>query len=134
MNENLAELTLCVCVISATHLHPDLGQVDLHGQLLPAVHIWIVRLLERSLQLVQLEGGERGSIPTVLLLRVFVVGQFAFVSVRRIRTHGGFGCAAGAAHTCRDEEKKFNNNNKNNLIIIRRRRRRKAQFSISASD
>lgn len=86
-----------------TNLHPDLRQVDLHRQLLAAVHVRIVGLLESPLQLVELEGGERGPVPPVLLLGVLVVGQFALVPVRRVRTHRGFGGAAGATHTCGDE-------------------------------
>ena len=38
----------------STHLDPDLRQVDLHGELLSAVHVRVVRLLECPLQLVQL--------------------------------------------------------------------------------
>lgn len=64
-----------------THLDADLRQVDLQRQLLSAVHVRVVGLLEGSLQLVKLEGGERGPVPAVFLLRVLVVGQFA-VSVR----------------------------------------------------
>lgn len=81
-----------------SYLHSDLRQVDLQRQLLPAVHVRVVGLLEGSLQLVQLEGGEGGPVPAVLLLRVLVVRQLG-VSVRRVGTHGGVGGAAGATRT-----------------------------------
>jgi len=63
------------------YLHSDLRQVDLQRQLLPAVHVRVVGLLESSLEFVELEGGERCPVPTVLLLGVFIVGQFS-VSAR----------------------------------------------------
>lgn len=50
------------------HLDSDFRQVNLHGQLFAAVHVRVVRLLERPLQLVQLIRGERGTVPPVLLL------------------------------------------------------------------
>lgn len=55
-------------ITTGTHLDPDFRQIDLHGQLLAAVHVRVMGLLERSLQLVQLIGGERGAVPAVLLL------------------------------------------------------------------
>ena len=60
-----------------TYLHSDFRQVDLQGQLLSAVHVRVVGFLEGPLQLVQLEGGERGPVPAVLLLVALVVGQFS---------------------------------------------------------
>ena len=51
-----------------SHLHPRLRQVYLHGYLLPGVDVRVVGLLERSLQLLQLGGGERRSDPTLFTL------------------------------------------------------------------
>lgn len=81
------------------YLHSDLRQVDLQGQLLPAVHVRIMGLFESSFQFVELEGGECGPVPTVFLLGVFIIGQFS-VHVRRVRAHRGFSGAAGATNTC----------------------------------
>ena len=50
------------------YLHSDLRQVDLERQLLAAVHVGVVGLVEGALKLVQLEGGEGGPVPAVLLL------------------------------------------------------------------
>ncbi len=51
-------------------LEPDLdahlGQVDLDGELLAAVHVRVVGLLEGALELVQLKGGECGAVASVL--------------------------------------------------------------------
>ena len=55
-----------VCIVS--HLDPGLGEVDLHGDLLPGVDVGVVGLLERSLQLLQLGGGEGGPDPPLLPL------------------------------------------------------------------
>lgn len=56
------------CFDFSSYLNSDLWEVDLHGQLLSAVHIRVVRLLEGSLQLVQLVSGEGGSVTPVFLL------------------------------------------------------------------
>lgn len=85
------------------YLHSDLRQVHLQGQFLSAVHVRIMGLLESSFQFVELEGGERGSVPTVFLLGVFIVGQFT-VHVRGVRTNRGFSRAAGATNTCGEKE------------------------------
>ena len=55
-----------------SHLHPRLSKVQPHGQLLPGEHVGVLGLLEGSLKLVQLEGGEGGARPTDLprLVRV----------------------------------------------------------------
>ena len=53
------------------YLDPDFWQVDLHGELLPAVDIRVVGLLEGSLQLMQLVGGEGRPIPPMLLLYIY---------------------------------------------------------------
>ena len=50
------------------YLDSDFRQVDLHGELLPAVDVRVVGLLEGSLQLVQLVRGEGRPVPPVLLL------------------------------------------------------------------
>lgn len=39
---------------AAAYLHPGLGQVDLHGQLLPGEHVRVVGLREDGLQSLQL--------------------------------------------------------------------------------
>lgn len=57
-----------ITINAIAHLDPDFRQIDLHGQLLAAVHVRVMGLLERSLKLVQLIGGERGAVPAVLLL------------------------------------------------------------------
>lgn len=64
-----------------TYLHSDLRQVNFQRQLLSAVHVRVMGLFKRSLQFVELESGERRPVPTVFLLGILVIGQFA-VSVR----------------------------------------------------
>lgn len=61
--------------IWALYLDPDFGQVDLAGQLLAAVHVGVVRLLERALQLVELVRGEGRAVPPVLLLGLLLLRQ-----------------------------------------------------------
>lgn len=52
-----------------THLHPRLGQVDLQRQLLARVDVWVVRLREHALQLLQLRAREgRADAPLLALL------------------------------------------------------------------
>lgn len=87
------------------YLHSDLRQVDFERQLLSAVHVRVVGLLKRPLQFMELEGGEGGPVPTVFLLGVLVVRQFA-VPVRRVGTHGRLGRAAGATSTCAHREER----------------------------
>lgn len=41
---------------AAAYLHPGLGQVDLHGQLLPGKHVGVVSLGKDGLQSLQLDG------------------------------------------------------------------------------
>lgn len=55
------------------YLHSYFRQVDLHCQLLAAVHIGIVGLLEGSLQLVKLVGGEGGAVSPVFLFVVLLL-------------------------------------------------------------
>lgn len=102
-----------------SYLYSDLRQVNFESQLLSAVHVRVMRLLEGSLQLVQLEGGECCPVSTVFLFRVFIVGQFS-VSVRGVWTHGGFCGAAGTTNTCgRRKVRKFqlqNHSQKEELI------------------
>lgn len=88
------------------YLHSDLRQVDLQGQLLPAVHVRVMGLLESSFQLVELEGGECGPVPAVLLLGVLIVGQFP-VPVRWVRARRGFRAAAATADTCGGRTESF---------------------------
>lgn len=84
------------------YLHADLGQVDLHGQLLAAVDIGVVGLLEGAFQLMQLVGGEGGAVPPVFLLGLLLLGggrwgplsiprlpQLAQVPLALIQEHGG---------------------------------------------
>lgn len=40
------------------YLYPVFRQLRLHGQHLPGINIWVVGLIERLLQLLQLVGGE----------------------------------------------------------------------------
>lgn len=61
--------------LRSSHLHSDLGEVHLHGQLLSAVHVRVVGLLKGTLQLVQLVGGEGGAVASVLLLGLLVLAQ-----------------------------------------------------------
>lgn len=67
-------LTSFVC-LGSSHLHSDLREVHLHGQLLSAVHVRVVGLLKGTLQLVQLVGGEGGAVASVLLLGLIVLAQ-----------------------------------------------------------
>ena len=46
--------------LSCSHLDPGLGEVDLHGYLLPGVDVGVVSLLEGALELLQLGRGEGG--------------------------------------------------------------------------
>lgn len=51
-----------------THLDADFRKIDFHSELLPGVHVRIMRFLEGSLELVQLVGGEGRPVSTMLLL------------------------------------------------------------------
>lgn len=103
------------------YLHADLRQVDLHGQLLAAVHVRVVGLLEGALQLVQLVRGEGGAVPPVLLLGLLLLGggwwgalavpwlpQLTQVPLALIQEHGGTcrgtaeleGCGVFGARMC----------------------------------
>lgn len=62
-----------VCHEELSYLNADFWQVDLHSQLLPTVDIWVVGLLEGSLQLMELIGGEGGAISPVLLFGVVLI-------------------------------------------------------------
>lgn len=64
---------------SCLYLDSNLRQVDLRCQFLPAVDVWIVGLLEGSLQLMKLIGGEGGTVSSVLFLAVL----FLFDGLRR---------------------------------------------------
>ena len=48
------------------HLDTCLGQVDLHGQVLPSKHVWVVGLSKGRLQLLQLLQSEGGPVPPLL--------------------------------------------------------------------
>ena len=79
-----------------TDLDPDFRQVDLEGQLLPAVHVRIVRLLKGPLQLVKLVRGERGAVTPVFLLVGAVIRVSTLVIARVVasahrRGRGGLG-------------------------------------------
>lgn len=58
--------------LRSSYLNSDFREVHLHGQLLSAVHIWVVGLLESTLQLVQLVGGEGGAVASVFLLGLVI--------------------------------------------------------------
>ena len=85
--------TFCLpCHREPLYLNADFWQVDLHGQLLPAVDIRVVGLLEGPLQLMELIGGEGGAVSPVLLLRMVVVsarlrGTLVVTQVLRKVTH-----------------------------------------------
>ena len=64
-----------------THLNSDLWEVNFERQLLSAVHVRVVWLLERPLQLVKLVRGKRGPVAAVLLL---VAAPFLPTAARRI--------------------------------------------------
>ena len=91
-------------VVGSTYLHPDLRQVDLHGQLLTAVHVRVVGLLEGPLQLVELVGGEGGAVAPVLLLGLVVLaevgglGVAVLVAVHAAPQLAGVPVALGAQH------------------------------------
>lgn len=51
-----------------THLNARLGQVDFHGDLFARINVRIVRLLEGTLQLLQLRRCEGGANATLLAL------------------------------------------------------------------
>ena len=55
-------------ITGGTYLDPGLGEVYLHGDLLPGVDVRVVSLLEGSLQLLQLSRGESGPDPPLLPL------------------------------------------------------------------
>lgn len=50
------------------NLHSSLGQINLHGDFLSRVNVWIVRLLEGSFQFLQLGRRKCGSYPSLLSL------------------------------------------------------------------
>lgn len=54
----------------APHLDPGLGQVYFQRQLLSGVDVWVVRLCEHALQLLELRAGEGG--PDAALLPLLV--------------------------------------------------------------
>ena len=56
--------------LHSPYLNSNLRQVNLHCQLLPTVDVWVVGLLEGSLQLMKLIGGEGGTVSSVFLFRV----------------------------------------------------------------
>ena len=49
-----------LCIMEVSYLHSGLGEVDLHGDLLPCVDVGVVGLLEGALELLQLRRGEGG--------------------------------------------------------------------------
>lgn len=70
-----------------SYLNSDFREVDLHGELLAAVHVRVVGLLKGTLQLVQLVGGEGGAVAPVLLLGLLVLarlGRLAFVTLHSL--------------------------------------------------
>lgn len=72
---------------TSSYLDSDLREVHLHGELLAAVHIRVVGLLEGTLQLMQLVGGEGGAVASVLLLGLVVLARLrrlAFVALHAL--------------------------------------------------
>lgn len=68
----------------SSHLNSDLWEAHFHGELLAAVHIRVVGLLEGTLQLMQLVGGEGGAVAPVLFLRLIILARlwrFAIVTL-----------------------------------------------------
>lgn len=66
------------------YLNSDFWEVDLHGELLTAVHVRVVGLLKGTLQFMQLIGGEGGAVASVLLLGLIVLTRFwrlAFITL-----------------------------------------------------
>lgn len=53
-----------------TYLNSDFWQVDFNGELFSAVHVGIVGPFEGSLELVQLIGGESGTVAAVLFPQI----------------------------------------------------------------
>lgn len=74
----------CLWCCGSSYLNSDLGEVHLHGELLTAVHVWVVGLLEGTLQLMQLIGGEGGAVAPVLLLGLIILARLwriAFITL-----------------------------------------------------
>lgn len=72
---------------TSSYLNSDLWEVHLHGEFLTAVHVWVVGLLEGTLQLMQLVGGEGGAVASVLLLGLVVLARFrrlAFIALHAL--------------------------------------------------
>lgn len=68
----------------SSYLNSDFREVHLHGQLLSTVHVWVVGLLEGTLQLMQLVGGESGAVAPVFLLGLVILARLwrlAFITV-----------------------------------------------------
>lgn len=55
------------------YLDPNFWQIDFHGELFPAVHVGVVAFLEGALQLVQLIGRKRSSVPSMFLFTAVVL-------------------------------------------------------------
>lgn len=89
--------------MSETYLNAHFGQINFHGELFATVHVRVVRLFERALELVQLERGERGAVAAVLFVvaavgagGAVVVGQRAVRGVAVARQ--GVEVVVGVAH------------------------------------
>lgn len=55
-------------IVALTDLNPSLCELSPQGQLLPGVHVRVVRLLKHFLQLLQLKCAEGGAIAPLLVL------------------------------------------------------------------
>lgn len=77
-------------VLTSSYLNSDLWEVHLHGQLLSAVHVWVVGLLEGALQLVKLVRGEGGAVASVFLLGLIVPGRLWRSALVTVQTPGRF--------------------------------------------
>lgn len=62
-------------LLSKAYLNSNFWEVDFHRQLFSTVYIWVVGLLKGTLELVQLIGGEGGSVASVFLFGLILVGS-----------------------------------------------------------
>lgn len=82
---------------AGSYLNADLGQIDLHGQLLAAVHVGVVGLFKGTLQLVKLVRGEGGAVSPVFFLGLFFVRRLPLAAAASGQLGAG---AAGTVRLC----------------------------------
>lgn len=68
-------------VWSKAYLNSNFWEVDFHGQLFSTVHVGVVGLLKGALELVQLIGREGGSVASVFLFRLILIGSIRGTAV-----------------------------------------------------